>query len=289
MILDTTFDSHGSELAAHLYLPSTGEGPFPAVILCHGFCGVKELLLPGFAQAFADAGFAALTFDYRGFGASGGEPGRLVPRLQIEDIGAALDHMAARDDIDSARLALWGTSFGGANAIVAASQDDRVRCLCVQLTFGDGERVITGDMSADEKDKFLGMVAKMQDKKTRTGKEMMVPIGKVLTDAQSRQFYQEYKADYPALDIRIPFLTVAETLSHKPEQVIDQVKAPILIVAAEHDGVNPPAESSRLYGLAKQPKKLHTVPGATHYAVYEGELLAETAAVQLDWLREHLA
>ncbi|MDH8307985.1 alpha/beta fold hydrolase, partial [Klebsiella pneumoniae] len=58
----------------------------PVIILCHGFCGIREILLPDFAEAFTRAGFSTITFDYRGFGDSDGERGRLVPAMQIDDI-----------------------------------------------------------------------------------------------------------------------------------------------------------------------------------------------------------
>ncbi|HBY55858.1 MAG TPA: hypothetical protein DEG23_03485, partial [Coxiellaceae bacterium] len=78
-----------------------------------------------------------------GFGGSGGEPGRLVPKLQVEDIKNAISFLSSVDEVDSGRIGLWGTSYGGANAIVAASEDKRIKCLCIQLAFGDGERCIT--------------------------------------------------------------------------------------------------------------------------------------------------
>lgn len=44
----------------------------PLILLCHGFCGIRNVLLPSFANAFTEAGFATITFDYRGFGESEG-------------------------------------------------------------------------------------------------------------------------------------------------------------------------------------------------------------------------
>jgi alpha-beta hydrolase superfamily lysophospholipase len=78
MYHNINFFSEGSKIAAHLYLPSSISTPLPAIILCHGFAGVKELLLPAFAHYFSENGYAALCFDYRGFGESEGERGRLV-------------------------------------------------------------------------------------------------------------------------------------------------------------------------------------------------------------------
>jgi len=282
-----TFEHEGVSLAAHVYRPA-GEGKaLPAILLCHGFCGVKELLLPAFAEFFAARGFVAMTFDYRGFGESGGEPGRLVPELQISDIRAALGFLAAQPGVDPGRLGLWGTSFGGANAIVAASRDPRIKALAVQITFGDGERVITGSMQPEEKQRLLEMLAKMKEKREATGKEMMVGLSKVLSDPQSRAFYEEYRERFPALDTKIPFLTTLETLAHKPERVLGEVKVPIHFTGARQDGVNPPSETQALYDRAEGTKALLWVD-ATHYDIYTGQALVEVASAQSAWFTQYL-
>lgn len=280
--------SQGNNIAADLYLPSNLEKPLPLVVMCHGFCGVKGLLLPGFAEQFQKAGFAVIAFDYRGFGESEGEAGRLQPALQIEDIKATIDFAVQMSIVDADKIALWGTSFGGANAIVAATEDARVKCVAVQVTFGDGERVITGELGEEEKAKLLGSLQKMQVRKADGGKEMWVPIAKVLSDEQSKAFYSRYAEDFPALKTKIPFLTTAETLNYKPESYLADLNAPLHITVAEHDGVNPPAESYSLFDAAKEPKQLLSVANATHYDIYEGDLLEQVSAAQIDWFKQHL-
>lgn len=282
------FTSEGQTVVADLYLPDEKSVNTPAILLCHGFAGVKELLLPAFAEYFANSGYVAMTFDYRGFGGSGGEPGRLVPALQIEDIKNAISFLSGLPEVDAERIALWGTSFGGANAIIAAAEDARVKALAVQLTFADGENVVTSAMSAEEKSKFLATIEKMEERKAATGKEMMVPIIKVLSDEQSKTFYHDYAENYPALKIKIPFLTVAETLQHKPINSIPRVSVPVLVVAATNDSVNPASESRSLYAAANDPKELFELEGATHYEVYSGELFERAAAKQVAWFNHYL-
>ncbi|MCP5052161.1 MAG: alpha/beta fold hydrolase, partial [bacterium] len=143
MTRDVEFYSEGSRIKGVLYLPGNGEEESkpPAIILCHGFAGIKELLLPAYANAFSENGFAVLTFDYRGFGESEGEEGKLSPQLQITDIRNAITFVQSLKEVDAQRVGLWGTSYGGANAVVATAKDNRVKCLTVQLTFEDGERV----------------------------------------------------------------------------------------------------------------------------------------------------
>ena len=75
-----------SEGIALTFRVPEGNIKHPLIILCHGFCGIRNVLLPCFANAFTEAGFATITFDYRGFGESDGERGRLVPAMQTEDI-----------------------------------------------------------------------------------------------------------------------------------------------------------------------------------------------------------
>ena len=71
-----------SEGIALTFRVPEGNIKHPLIILCHGFCGIRNVLLPCFANAFTEAGFATITFDYRGFGESDGERGRLVPAMQ---------------------------------------------------------------------------------------------------------------------------------------------------------------------------------------------------------------
>src|SRR5258708_40211398 len=73
---DVTFSSGDSFVVGWFYMP---EGDFasagvPAVALAPGTGGVKELYHESFAEAFAEAGIAALLFGYRSFRASGGWP-----------------------------------------------------------------------------------------------------------------------------------------------------------------------------------------------------------------------
>src|SRR5260370_17710843 len=75
---------------------------------------------------FAEAGIAAVVFDYRSFGASGGEPRqRLFPRDQIEDYRSALTWLSLQPEIDADRLGVWGSSFSGGHVLHVAAYDPR--------------------------------------------------------------------------------------------------------------------------------------------------------------------
>lgn len=276
------------DIAVTLRLPDT-QAPVPVIILCHGFCGIQELLLPRFAEAFARSGYGAVTFDYRGFGASGGEPGRLVPAMQIEDIHTVIAFVKELPSIDATRVGLWGTSLGGGHVLAVAASDASIKGVVSQLGFADGEQVVTRNMPEAQKLALVAMLERMHEKKQSTGKEMFVPITKVLTDPQSKAFVDENRQRYPALDIKIPFLTVHEMLNYKPRAYADRVTCPVLVVVAGEDGVNPPDHGIELFeALTATVKKLHVEENAGHYDMYEGRHFESSIDKQIDWFREHV-
>jgi hypothetical protein len=75
--------------------------------------------------------------------------------------------------------------------------------------------------------------------KQATGREPMVSLNKVWAHSDSRSCFEQVRETPPEIDILISFLSVGETLLYSPVKITPQVKAPIMIVAAENDFVNP--------------------------------------------------
>src|SRR4051794_5994794 len=120
---DLTFSVAGDSCAAWLY-PGAGESDtVPAVVMAHGLSGTRRDRLGPFAERFAAAGFAALVFDHRGFGDSGGAPDLFDPARQLEDWRAAIAFARSLPEVDGTRIATFGSSMGGGNALAAAADD----------------------------------------------------------------------------------------------------------------------------------------------------------------------
>ena len=64
--------SDGTRLSGDLWRPGGSEAndKLPAIILCHGWGGIRSHLNAAYAAHFARAGYVVLTFDYRGWGDS---------------------------------------------------------------------------------------------------------------------------------------------------------------------------------------------------------------------------
>ncbi|MEW6268160.1 MAG: alpha/beta fold hydrolase [Thermodesulfobacteriota bacterium] len=134
---DVRFPCGDATCAAWLYVSKRAAGPLPGVVMGHGFAGTRDVGLAAAAESFAEAGMAALAFDYRHFGASGGLPRQLVdPWSQLEDWRAALRWLAAQPLVDRERIALWGSSLGGGHALIVAA-DEPVRAVVAQAPLVD--------------------------------------------------------------------------------------------------------------------------------------------------------
>ncbi|MBC0921696.1 TraC family protein [Escherichia coli] len=114
-------------------------------------------------------------------------------------------------------------------------------------------------------------------------------ITRVLSDNESKVFFEKVKGQYPEMDIKIPFLTVMETLQYKPAESAAKVQCPVLIVIAGQDSVNPPEQGKALYdAVASGTKELYEEADACHYDIYEGAFFERVAAVQTQWFKKHL-
>lgn len=104
----------GVGLAATLYTPEGAppQGGWPAVLMLHGLGGNRSSM-----NAIAEAnlvpyGYAVLTVDARGHGASGGQSSLVGPR-EISDYAAALQWLRLRPGISDVNVGALGVSLGG--------------------------------------------------------------------------------------------------------------------------------------------------------------------------------
>ena len=134
-------DGAAVELDADIYVPPSGEGPFPALIVAHGFGGSKDQLSVQ-AQEYADAGYLVLAYTARGFGESGGQIHLMVPALEGADVSSLVDYLATRDDVrqdadNDPRVGIAGGSYGGAAALMGSALDERIDAAVALVTWND--------------------------------------------------------------------------------------------------------------------------------------------------------
>ena len=92
------------QLAANLYLPKEVKNA-PVIIVTGAWTTVKEQMPAFYAQALAERGYAALTFDFRGWGESKDAVMYLEdPARKTADIRAVIGAVSQLDDVDASRI-----------------------------------------------------------------------------------------------------------------------------------------------------------------------------------------
>jgi pimeloyl-ACP methyl ester carboxylesterase len=111
-----------------------------AVVSCHGMLstksGRKHVLV---SEELSRRGIPVLRFDFAGRGESEGSLFELSYSSQMADLAAALDYLASRG---VRRFGLFGSSLGGAVALLAAARDERVIAIATLAAIGHAAAAI---------------------------------------------------------------------------------------------------------------------------------------------------
>jgi len=288
---DTTFESGGWRCAAWVYRPE-GRGPFPCVVLAHGWSGVREQRLDAYAERFAAAGLAAVVFDYRHFGASEGQPRQLLDvKRQLEDWAAAVAFARGLDFVDADRVAIWGSSFSGGHVQTIAMHDPRIAAVIAQVPYADGLRNLPK----------LGIGVSLR--LTREGirdqlgalfgrpPHMVASVGPpgslaVMTSPDAEPGFRAIDPPGSTWRNEAAARIVLKLAAYRPGRHADKITAPILYVIADDDVVTPPEFAHAAADLAPHSEVRHHAGG--HFDLYAGAGFEETIADQVDFLRRHL-
>ncbi|QZP37456.1 alpha/beta hydrolase [Halobaculum magnesiiphilum] len=160
-----TFSVEGDDCAGTLYRPRDVDDP-ETVVLGHGFAAEAAFGLDLVAEHLADVGYAAFAFDYRGFGASEGEP-LVLPSRQVADWEAAVDRVRGLDELGDG-IALWGVSLGGGHVVGVAAERSDVDAVVARTPFSDGRallrskspRFLARATAAGLRDRLAGLVGR---------------------------------------------------------------------------------------------------------------------------------
>ncbi|MHA1437224.1 MAG: alpha/beta hydrolase [Promethearchaeota archaeon] len=122
----------GISINFSIFEPKNQEGQkLKAVIIGHGVIVNKEFL-KGYAIELANAGFLAITFDFRGHGRSTGE---LIREDLVKDIKAIKEYLRSRGDVDMDNLGYIGYSMAGTPGWEIVYEDDSFKCFIGIGTF----------------------------------------------------------------------------------------------------------------------------------------------------------
>jgi len=104
----------------------------PTIILCHGYQSSRGELLT-LVSTLQDHQYNVLVFDFTAHGANNGVT--TFGYREADEVRAAIDTLAKRNDVDPARFGLWGYNLGAYAALREAENDRRVRALVLDSVY----------------------------------------------------------------------------------------------------------------------------------------------------------
>jgi dienelactone hydrolase len=285
------FDSDGVACVGYIYHFAGGGAPVPCVVVGTGFSGTQDTpSIRAAAEAFAEAGFAALTFDYRHFGESDGTPRQLVRvKGQHEDFHGAIRCARDHAGIDPERIALWGTSLGGGHVIAVAADDPRLAAVVAQVPFnGFPRRVegrsamatirLLGAMSTDAVRGWLGL-APAYIRVVGLPGELAV-----IASPEAQQTIDRMQSSYWRNEVAPRALF--EMMRYKPSALALQVEMPVLVCIAERDRESPVEVTRQIADNA--PRGEFKIYPYAHFDFYRPDVRAQVIGDQVAFLRKHL-
>ncbi|MDR2478959.1 MAG: alpha/beta fold hydrolase [Treponema sp.] len=258
----------GRQVPATLVLPD-GKGPFPLVVMEHGFAGSREENggFGGIADALAQAGIASVRMDFPGCGESPAPFLEYNFTANIADAEACREWAIANANIDKARTGILGYSNGGRQALILAGRENPYKALGLLAP-----AFFTNTTDAQHSGLFNKSVSKERLAIARSdGFYAMEWFGRTLE--VSAKYYEDEIAAFDTMDK----LTAAI------------VGKPCLVVYGAKDDIVPPAVSKA--AAAATGAQIVEIPGADHgYGFYsdQPDVTAMVQDVFVQFFKKHL-
>ncbi|MEM6295083.1 MAG: alpha/beta fold hydrolase [Myxococcota bacterium] len=266
-----------------LFLPANAAEPRPAVVVTGAWTTVKEQMAGTYARALAERGFAALVFDFAGWGASSGAPRhREDPTAKTADILAAVDALAEQPEVDAAQIYGLGVCASAGYMAAAAADHPRVRKLALVAPWLHDPAMAEQIYGGAESVQTL-IAAGREAEQTPT-----TIIAASATDESALMFGAPYYTEsdrglIDAYDNRFDVASWEPWLTYDAQAVADRLTVPTLVVCSEAAAL--PAGAHAFVARTEAPVVEHWLDDVNQFDFYDR---TDVVATAVDSIVEHL-
>lgn len=282
------FQSSGMPMAGRLYRPLRMTGRLPAIVVTGAWFTVKEQMAGRYAQELTRRGFAAMTFDFRGFGESGSSlRQRETPADKTADILAAVESLATMDGVDAGRLGGLGICASSGYMIAAACDSPKLKAVALVAPWLHDRDIVLATYGGDAGVQALiaqGDAAKAALQST--GKQTFV-LAASTTDRNAVMFDVPYYTEtdrgmIPAWRNEIDPAFWQDWLTFDAIANAPRLRQPIAIVHSEAAAI--PIGAHRFYDRVQAPKSQRWLDGVSQFDFYDRD---PAVTIAVDTVADH--
>ena len=286
--------SDGAILQGDLHLPDEGTLSAPAIVMSHGFSATRKMGLPWFASSFAEAGYVVYLYDHRGLGESSGEPRNLVdPWMQTHDMWEVIDQIRALPEVHPDRVAVWGSSFSGGEAIVLGSLHPDIKAVIANAPFAGLGDLLSDPSQAEQR--FVAMRVAFGNDSLDLGRNEIGPMPVVLDEGLDAAVLPQpessewFLANGPSNGWHNSVtMAMTTTPPFDPGACSPELDGTaLLMVIATQDDVASTAVALDTYERASGPKRKVMIEGH-HFSAYDEPGRNDAFDAMVDFLDEFL-
>ena len=284
----------GTILQGDLYLPEESIRSAPTIVMSHGFSATRKMGLPWFASAFAEAGYAVYLYDHRGLGESFGEPRAVVdPWIQTHDMWEVIDQIRGLPEVHPDRVAVWGSSFSGGEAIVLGALHPDIKAVVANAPFAGLGDLLVDPSHAEQR--FVAMRVAFNNHSLDLGRNEIGPMPVVLDEGLDAAVLPQpessewFLANGPANGWHNSVtMAITTTPPFDPGACSPQLDGTaLLMVIATLDDVASTAVALDTYERASGPKRKAMIEGH-HFSAYDEPGRNDAFDAMVDFLDEFL-
>lgn len=288
VITKTITTAPGVAIDTSLYIPS--KVPAPAILIAHGFGGSKDSVASD-AQYFVSKGYVVLTWTARGFGKSTGQISMNSTTGEVADTRALISYLAqskyvTQDKTDDPRVGIMGSSYGGANALMTASADQRIDAVIADITWNNLENDLFPQSveNATEAGPFKKVWAGTFFSAVSLQSAYLGECGS-FTQAWCDAYRNAVINGAPSVQERALMASVS------PNNFASTITAPTLLSQGQADSLFPLTESYKTAQLIKKAHPQTPLSMIWHAAGHDGGLDQKQYLLDqyLKWFKKHLS
>lgn len=282
------FDVDGETCRGTLYLPSGDDDDPPAIVMAPGLGAERGFGYPAIAERFADAGYAALCFDYRGFGDSDGDSQLVHPGRQRADYAGALDRLSRVDAVGRDRV-IWGASLSAGHVLTLAAERRDVDAAIAVTPVLDARSIVTARGGRYVARAGLAGFRDLLGHRFDRGRTVPIVGGTeelaAVTEPGTKRGYLDLVDRESPWRNETPARSLLRIVNYRPGERLGDIRAPTLLLAGTDDPIVP-VDSVREAAEDLRRGTLVSMP-ADHFSPF-GADFEPAVGHQLSFLRDAL-